>query len=158
MNVTTQQLISLQHQTVGAPAGRLLVPPSHHPLHVSGTGLTHASFCACVQERIRNICILAHVDHGKTTLSDHLIAANGLIHPRLVGELRYLDSRDDEQVVAPPASSSSPACHKDNSHPCCLCCVICWTGCMRRGIMRVATTSFALAEGECCLCRRAASP
>jgi ribosome assembly protein 1 len=51
-----------------------------------------------MQERIRNICILAHVDHGKTTLSDHLIAANGLIHPRLVGELRYLDSRDDEQV------------------------------------------------------------
>lgn len=50
------------------------------------------------QERIRNICILAHVDHGKTTMSDHLIASNGLIHPRLVGELRYLDSRDDEQV------------------------------------------------------------
>lgn len=31
-------------------------------------------------------------------MSDHLIASNGLIHPRLVGELRYLDSRDDEQV------------------------------------------------------------
>ncbi len=51
-----------------------------------------------IQDRIRNICILAHVDHGKTTMSDHLIASNGLIHPRLVGELRYLDSRDDEQV------------------------------------------------------------
>ena len=54
--------------------------------------------CFLKQERIRNICILAHVDHGKTTMSDHLIASNGLIHPRLVGELRYLDSRDDEQV------------------------------------------------------------
>lgn len=54
----------------------------------------------CLQERIRNICILAHVDHGKTTLSDHLIGSNGLIHPRMVGELRYLDSRDDEQVQA----------------------------------------------------------
>ena len=54
----------------------------------------------CLQERIRNICILAHVDHGKTTLSDHLIGSNGLIHPRMVGELRYLDSRDDEQVHA----------------------------------------------------------
>jgi ribosome assembly protein 1 len=51
-----------------------------------------------MQERIRNICILAHVDHGKTTLSDHLIGSNGLIHPKLAGELRYLDSRDDEQV------------------------------------------------------------
>ena len=55
-------------------------------------------WCCALQDRIRNICILAHVDHGKTTMSDHLIASNGLIHPRLVGELRYLDSRDDEQV------------------------------------------------------------
>ena len=56
------------------------------------------AWCSAKQDRIRNICILAHVDHGKTTMSDHLIASNGLIHPRLVGELRYLDSRDDEQV------------------------------------------------------------
>lgn len=40
------------------------------------------------QDRVRNMCILAHVDHGKTTLSDHLIGSNGLIHPRLMGELR----------------------------------------------------------------------
>ncbi|CAK0786123.1 hypothetical protein CVIRNUC_009336 [Coccomyxa viridis] len=58
-------------------------------------------------ERIRNICILAHVDHGKTTMSDHLIASNGLIHPRLVGELRYLDSRDDEQARGITMKSSS---------------------------------------------------
>ena len=40
------------------------------------------------QERVRNMCIMAHVDHGKTTLSDHLIGSNGLIHPKLMGELR----------------------------------------------------------------------
>lgn len=34
------------------------------------------------------MCVLAHVDHGKTTLSDHLIASNGLIHPKLAGEVR----------------------------------------------------------------------
>jgi translation elongation factor EF-4 len=49
-------------------------------------------------ECVRNICVLAHVDHGKTTLSDNLIACNGLIHPKMVGKLRYMDYREDEQV------------------------------------------------------------
>ncbi|CAI7863000.1 unnamed protein product, partial [Closterium sp. NIES-54] len=60
-------------------------------------------------KRIRNICVLAHVDHGKTTLSDHLIASNGLIHPRLVGKLRFLDWREDEQRRGVTMKSSSIA-------------------------------------------------
>ncbi|KAJ9529926.1 hypothetical protein QJQ45_023208, partial [Haematococcus lacustris] len=59
------------------------------------------------QDRIRNMCILAHVDHGKTTLSDHLIGSNALIHPKLMGELRYLDSREDEQQRGITMKSSS---------------------------------------------------
>ena len=48
-------------------------------------------------ENIRNICILAHVDHGKTSLADSLVATNGVISSRLAGKLRYMDSRKDEQ-------------------------------------------------------------
>jgi ribosome assembly protein 1 len=45
----------------------------------------------------RLLCIAAHVDHGKTTLADNLIATNGLLSERLAGTLRYLDSDPEEQ-------------------------------------------------------------
>ena len=48
--------------------------------------------------RVRSLCVLAHVDHGKTTLSDALIAHNGLMHPKMVGKLRFMDFREDEQA------------------------------------------------------------
>ena len=48
-------------------------------------------------DNIRNICILAHVDHGKTSLADSLVATNGVISSRQAGKLRYMDSRKDEQ-------------------------------------------------------------
>ena len=47
--------------------------------------------------RVKNLCVLAHVDHGKTTLCDYLISSSGVIAPGLAGELRFMDSRPDEQ-------------------------------------------------------------
>ncbi|KAK1416537.1 hypothetical protein QVD17_32328 [Tagetes erecta] len=60
---------------------------------------------------IRNICILAHVDHGKTTLADHLIASSGggVLHPKQAGRLRFMDYLDEEQRRAITMKSSSIA-------------------------------------------------
>jgi ribosome assembly protein 1 len=50
---------------------------------------------------------LAHVDHGKTSLTDALLATNGIISPKLAGKIRYLDSRPDEQTRGITMESSA---------------------------------------------------
>jgi GTP-binding protein LepA len=46
--------------------------------------------------RLRNLCIVAHIDHGKTTLSDRLLEACGAVDPRDMRK-QYLDSMDIER-------------------------------------------------------------
>ncbi|KZP01342.1 P-loop containing nucleoside triphosphate hydrolase protein [Calocera viscosa TUFC12733] len=46
---------------------------------------------------VRNITVTGHVDHGKTTYVDSLLAANNIISARMAGKIRFLDSREDEQ-------------------------------------------------------------
>ena len=41
--------------------------------------------------------IVGHVDHGKSSYADSLLAANNIISQRMAGKMRYLDSRQDEQ-------------------------------------------------------------
>jgi len=49
------------------------------------------------KEQIRNFGVIAHVDHGKTTMSDSLLASCGIISPSVAGQALALDSMKLEQ-------------------------------------------------------------
>ena len=48
-------------------------------------------------ENIRNIVICAHIDHGKTTFSDNLLAGAGMMSKEDAGKALKLDFHEDEQ-------------------------------------------------------------
>ncbi|MFW9778307.1 MAG: GTP-binding protein [Candidatus Heimdallarchaeota archaeon] len=49
------------------------------------------------QNLVRNLGVIAHIDHGKSTLTDSLLAASGLLAEKIAGEARATDTREDEQ-------------------------------------------------------------
>ena len=50
-----------------------------------------------IPDQIRNMSVIAHVDHGKSTLTDSLIARAGIIAMKSAGDERYMDTREDEK-------------------------------------------------------------
>ena len=49
------------------------------------------------QANVRNMSVIAHVDHGKTTLTDSLVLKAGIVASNKIGE-RYTDTRPDEEL------------------------------------------------------------
>mmetsp|Transcript_7094 Transcript_7094/g.10920 ORF Transcript_7094/g.10920 Transcript_7094/m.10920 type:complete len:876 (-) Transcript_7094:96-2723(-) len=50
-----------------------------------------------LKNNIRNLSVIAHVDHGKSTLTDSLVSKAGIIAAKNAGEARFTDTRQDEQ-------------------------------------------------------------
>jgi len=66
-------------------------------------------------KNIRNIAIIAHIDHGKSTLTDNLVATAGLISKDLAGEQVFMDSYvlEQERGITINSSNVSVPCEID---------------------------------------------
>jgi len=70
-------------------------------------------------KNVRNIAICAHIDHGKTTFSDNLLAGCGMMSEDLAGKACVLDFHDDEKergITIDSAAVSMVHTYKENEY------------------------------------------
>lgn len=88
----------------GKCATKFLLPPLANPISVSLPRCAQVNFTVDEirgmmdrKRNIRNMSVIAHVDHGKSTLTDSLVSKAGIIAGAKAGETRFTDTRKDEQ-------------------------------------------------------------
>lgn len=66
---------------------------------------------------IRNMSVIAHVDHGKSTLTDSLVQRAGIISAKNAGSARFTDTRPDEQERGVTIKSTAISLYGEMSDP-----------------------------------------
>jgi len=67
-------------------------------------------------DNIRNMSVIAHVDHGKSTLSDSMVGHAGIIAKAKAGDARFMDTREDEQARGVTIKATSVSLFFEMSH------------------------------------------